>query len=134
MSNLIIQKPIDVEEEARVALSPYIAAYVRPLPDAYTLPHVELTATGGSTENTIDTPVLTLKARARTDAEAMNTLQTALGVLEAQASAQVGNLRHVTINSMASWGTDPVRKDLKLCTATVLVTCHREVKEISSIT
>lgn len=133
MSNINIQKPIDVEEEARVALSPYVAAYVRPLPENYTLPCVEITATGGGTKDTIDTPVLTLSARARTDAEALDTLQTALGVLEAQASAQVGNLRHITINSLAQWGNDPVRKDLKLCTATVLVTCHRAPKTIQSI-
>ena len=134
MSNINILQPIDVEEEARVALKDYVTAYVRPLPENYTLPCVLITATGGSTKDTIDTPVLTLSARGKTDAEALNTLQTALGVLEAQAEAQTGNLRHVTINSLAQWGTDPVRKDVKLCTATVLVTCHRAPKTIQSKT
>ena len=50
----------------------------------------------------------------------------ALGLLEAQASNQFGALRNVSINSLARWGNDPARPDLKLCTLTVLVTAHRE--------
>ena len=125
-----ILKPIDIEEETRLALKDYFKAYVRPLPKSYTLPNILITSTGGGTENTIDTFTVVIDARAETDAEAYDTLTTALGVLEAQAQAQTGALRHVAINSLARWGTDPARPDLKLCTATVLVTVHRERVDI----
>lgn len=125
-----ILRPCDIEDEIRRALAQYFAAYVRPLPKIYTLPNVLITATGGRTGNTIDTFSVSIDARAETDAEAYETLSNALGALEVMASEQVGALRNVTINSLARWGSDPVRPDLKLCTATVLVTCHREAHEL----
>ena len=125
-----ILRPIDIENEARQALSNYFTVYNRPLPANYTLPCLLITATGGTSNNEVDMFTLTLDARAETDAEAYELLTTALGVLEQQAKNQVGALRHLTINSLARWGSDPVRPDLKLCTATVLVTCHREAYEI----
>lgn len=121
-----ILKPIDIEDEIRLALTNYLSAYVRPLPKTYTLPNVLITASGGNSNNTVDTFTVSLDARAETDAEAYDTLTTAIGVLEKQAADQVGALRHVAVNSLGSWGTDPARPDLKLCTATVLVTAHRE--------
>lgn len=127
-----ILKPVDIENEVRLALKDYITAYVRPLPKDYTLPNVLITATGGRSTDTIDTYTVSLDARAESDAEAFDTLSNALGVLEAQSQSQVGALRHVTINSLARWGADPVRPDLKLCTATVLVTVHREAYEITN--
>lgn len=120
-----ILKPIDIEDEIRLALTNYLSVYVRPLPKNYTLPNVVITATGGNSNNTVDTFTVSLDARAETDAEAYDILTTAIGVLEKQAADQVGALRHVAVNSLASWGTDPKRPDLKLCTATVLVTAHR---------
>ena len=125
-----ILKPVDIENEIRLALSDYFTAYVRPLPASYTLPNVLITANGGTTGNTIDSFTVTIDARAETDAEAFDTLSDALGVLEAQAQNQVGALRNVIINSLARWGTDPVRPDLKLCSATVIVTTHRSAHEI----
>lgn len=126
-----ILKPVDIEDEIRLALTDYLTTYVRPLPASYSLPNVLITASGGQTSDTIDTFTVTIDARAETDAEAFDTLSTALGALEAQANNQVGALRHVTINSLARWGADPVRPDLKLCTATVLVTVHRQACEIA---
>ena len=125
-----ILKPVDIEEEIRLALKDYLTAYARPLPKSYTLPNILITATGGTSRNTVDTFTVTLDARAETDAEAYDLLTTALGVLEAQAASQVGALRHAIINSLARWGTDPVRPDLKLCTATVLVTAHRALTSV----
>lgn len=127
-----ILKPVDIENEIRLALKDYLTAYARPLPKTYTLPNVLITATGGRSTDTIDTFTVSLDARAETDADAFDTLGTALGVLEKQAQNQIGALRHVTINSLARWGADPVRPDLKLCTATVLVTVHREACEITN--
>lgn len=121
-----ILKPVDIEEEIRTALKNFITIYVRPLPEDYSLPNVLITATGGSSKDTIDTFTVSIDARAETDAEAYDTLSTALGLLEEQAKKQHGALRNVMINSLARWGNDPVRPDLKLCTATVLVTAHRE--------
>lgn len=126
-----ILKPIDIENEVRLALKDYLTAYVRPLPEKFALPSVLITATGGSSSDTIDTFVVSLDARAETDAEAFDTLGTALGVLEAQTQQQFGALRHVAVNSLASWGVDPVRPDLKLCTATVIVTVHRQALTIT---
>ena len=124
-----ILRPIDIEAEARLALKDYFTTYVRPLPANYTLPCLLITATGGTSSNEVDTFTLTLDARADTDAEAYELLTTALGALEKQAQTNVGALRHLSLNSLARWGSDPVRPDLKLCTATVLVTCHREAYE-----
>lgn len=129
-----ILKPEDIEEQIRLALAEYLTVYVRPLPANYALPNILVMANGGRTTNTIDTFTVTLNARAETDAEALDYLNDALGVLAEQAAEQAGAIRNVTINSLASWGTDPVRPDLKLCTATVLVTAHRAIKTINKKT
>ena len=121
-----ILRPVDIEDQIRLAMKDYLTVYVRPLPDNFTTPCILVTATGGSSENTIDTFTVVLDARAKTDAEAFSLIRTAQGLLEAQACNQFGALRNVSINSQASWSTDPVRPDLKLCTALVLITAHRE--------
>ena len=126
-----ILRPCDIENEIRLALAEYFTVYVRPLPVNFPTPSLLITATGGTTANTIDTYTVSIDARAETDAEAFELLSNALGVLEVQAQNQVGALRNAIINSLARWGADPVRPDLKLCTATVLVTAHREAYEIS---
>lgn len=126
-----IKRPVDVENEIRLALTDYFETYNRPLPAHYSLPCLLISCTGGTTRHEVDTFTVVLDARAETDAAAYNLLSDALGVLEEQAKRQVGALRNVIINSLARWGSDPVRPDLKLCTATVLVTCHRETATIS---
>ena len=125
-----ILRPVDIEDEIRKALSEYITAYVRPLPENFSTPCILITATGGNTSDTIDTFAVVLDARADTDEESMSLIRTALGLLEAQACSQFGALRNVTPNSLIRWGNDPARPDLKLCTTTVLVTAHRESFEI----
>ena len=121
-----ILRPYDIENEIRLALKDHFEVYCRPLPKTYTLPNVLITATGGSTGNTIDTFTVRIDVRGETDASAFETMRNVLGVLDARTASQFGALRNITINSLASWGNDPVRPDLKLCTATVLVTAHRE--------
>lgn len=132
--SITILKPEDIEDQVRKALADYLTVYVRPLPKNFTVPCITATAAGGRTENTIDTFTVSVDARAKSDAEAMDYLTDALGILEAQAAAQYGPIRNVIINSLASWGVDPVRPDLKLCTATVLVIAHRATKEINKKT
>lgn len=132
MSTLNILMPCDIEDEIRLALKDYLTVYVRPLPDNFTLPSLLIRATGGRSENTIDTFQVVIDARAKTDAEASELIRKALGVLEAQTASQTGALRNITVNSMANWGSDPVRPDLKLCTMTVLVTAHRSSLTINN--
>lgn len=129
-----ILKPVDIEEELRLALKNYLTVYVRPLPEKFTVPCVLIAATGGSTAETIDTFTVSVDARAKLPADAYDMLSNALGIIEESAREQVGAIRNVTINSLARWGNDPVRPDLQLCTATVLVTAHREPFEITQKT
>ena len=121
-----ILRPVDIEDEIRKAMTDYLTVYVRPLPANFATPSILVTATGGSSVNEIDTFTVVLDSRAETDAEAYDLIRTAQGLLEAQACSQFGALRHVSINSLARWGNDPVRPDLKLCTLTCLVTAHKE--------
>lgn len=127
-----ILRPADIENEIRTALSEYFTTYVRPLPANFSVPSLLIAEAGGNTKSTIDTFTVRIDARAETDAEACDLLRTALGALEEIAQQQTGKLRNVSINSLASWGNDPARPDLKLCTATVLVTAHREACEIQN--
>jgi hypothetical protein len=60
----------------------------------------------------------------------MDTLNTAVGILKAVAAEQTTALRHVTINSSGSWGTDPVRPDLAMCSARVTVSAHQIEMEV----
>lgn len=129
--NILI--PIDIEDEVRLALKPYFNSVVAgDLPPKYDLPNLRIRQTGGGTANTIDKFNVTIDARANTDVEAYDLIRKAQGVLEEQCKAQFGALRFVEINSLAQWGNDPVRPDLKLCTLTVTITAHRESFEIES--
>lgn len=125
-----ILKPVDIENEVRLALKDYFEAYCRPLPATYGLPNVLVEQTGGDTENQIDTFQVRLSVRAETDPESNDVMREVLGVLQTRCEEQFGALRHMSLNSQASWSTDPVRPDLKLCTALVLITTHRETVTI----
>lgn len=132
MSSIDILRPCDIEDEIRKTLTDYLTVYVRPLPENFQTPSILVTATGGNSQKTIDTFMVVLDSRAETDAEADELLRNALGILEAQTANQFGALRNITINSLANWGSDPVRPDLKLRTMSVLVTAHRESLTINS--
>lgn len=125
-----IKRSIDIENEIRVGLSDYLTAYCRPLPAEYTLPNILITQVGGSDANDIDTFDVVLDARAETEAAASETLRTAIGVLKAVAKNQTTAIRFVEINTSGSWGTDPVRPDLALCTARIRVVAHLENLEV----
>lgn len=127
---MIINKSIDIEEEIRSALSEYQTAYCRPLPAEYTLPHILITQVGGQTAQTIDTFYVVLDSRAETEAAALDYLNTAIGILKQVAKEQATAIRHVTVNSSGSWGNDPVRPDLAMCSARLDVVAHQTIKEI----
>ena len=127
---MIINKSIDIEEEIRSALSEYQTAYCRPLPAEYVLPNILITQVGGQTAQTIDTFYVVLDSRAETEAAALDYLNTAIGILKQVAKEQTTAIRHVTVNSSGSWGNDPVRPDLAMCSARLDVVAHQTIKEI----
>ena len=127
---MIINRSIDVEDEVRQALSGHIKAYCRPLPKDFTVPSILVQQVGGTDANTIDSFEVVLDARAETDAEANETLRNAIGILKAVAANQTTALRHVSVNSSGSWGNDPVRPDLAMCSARIRVIAHEERTEV----
>lgn len=129
---MIITKSIDIEDEIRRALGAYMTTYVRPLPADYRLPHILITQVGGTESQTIDTFAVVLDSRAKTEAEALDYLNTAIGVLKQVAKEQESELRYVAVNSSGSWGNDPVRPDLAMCSARLEVVAHQKKTEILS--
>ena len=129
--NILI--PIDIEDEVKMALAVYLPNVVAgDLPLNFPTPILRVRQTGGGTANTIDNFNVSIDARATTDKATLDLIRKAQGVLEAQCKAQYGLLRHVVINSLAQWGSDPVRPDLKLCTLSATITAHRESLNIES--
>lgn len=127
---MTINRSIDIEEEVRTALLPYQTAYCRPLPAEYNLPNILITQVGGTQTDTIDTFEVVLDSRAETEADALGYLNTAVAILIQTAKEQTTALRHVTINTSGSWGADPVRPDLAMCSARITATAHRQIVEV----
>ena len=127
---MIINKSIDIEEEIRTALAPYLTAYCRPLPAEYSLPNILVTQVGGTDTDRIDTAEVVLDSRAETEAEAVDCLNTAKAILIQTAKEQTTALRHVVVNTSGSWGNDPVRPDLAMCSARLSVTAHQQIVEV----
>lgn len=127
---MIIQKSIDIENEIRTALSQYVTAYCRPLPAEYDLPHILITQVGGSDSQTIDTFAVVLDSRAESEAAALEYLNRAIGIVRQVAKEQTTAMRYVTVNSSGSWGVDPVRPDLSMCSARLEVVAHQITEEV----
>ena len=127
---MIIHKSVDIEDETRKALSGHMTAYCRPLPAEYELPNILITQVGGTDSNKIDTFSVVLDSRAKTEAEAIDYLNTAVAVLTAEAKEQSTAIRYVTVNSSGSWGQDPARPDLAMCSARVEVVAHKKKSEV----
>lgn len=120
----------DIENEILHALEDYQTAYCRPLPADYKLPHILITQVGGTTSQTIDTFEVVIDSRAEVEAEALEYLNKAIGILKAVAKRQTTALRHIVVNSSGSWGSDPVRPDLAMCSARLSVTAHQDNMEV----
>lgn len=127
---MIINKSIDIEDEIRQALAPYQSIYCRPLPEDYELPNLLVTQVGGTDASTIDSFEVVLDARARLEANAVSYLNTAIGLLKVIAKEQTSAIRHITVNSSGSWGVDPVRPDLCMCSARLTVVAHQVTMEV----
>lgn len=131
---MIIKRPIDIENVVREALSPHLTAFCRPLPASYSLPNILITAVGGRNDadwrgtDVIDTFTVNLTARGNTEADALDCLRTAIGILQA---TQGRPLARVQLNSQYSWGSDPVRPDLAMCGATLLISARPETIDIT---
>lgn len=126
-----IKRMIDIEEEVRIALTNYMTVYVRPLPKDFTVPSILITAVGGSEANgLIDGFDVTLDSRAEDEYTAQLNLRNAIGILQKVAEGQTTALRFVRLNTLTSWGKDPVRPELAMCTARVRIVAHKEIVEV----
>ena len=121
-----ILRSIDIENVIRLALTDYFQIYCRPLPEKFTVPSLEVSKVGGTDKSTIDTFDVVLDSRAKSEAEADEQLRTAVGALKQLAKEQTTPLRHVEVNTSGSWGTDPVRPDLAMCSARLRIVAHQE--------
>lgn len=126
-----INRSIDIEYVIQSALDGYIKTYCRPLPKNYRLPNVLVTQVGGSDNNNIDSFEVVLDSRAKTEEAASLTLRNAIGTLKQIAAEQSTAIRYVTVNTNGSWGQDPVRPDLAMCSARIRVTAHQENVEVN---
>lgn len=126
MANITFNRSIDIENTVRLALNGLFTIYCRPLPKSLALPCLEVQQVGGTDANTIDTFEIVLDARAKDEATANELLRNAVGVLKEVAKLQTSAIRSVTVNSSGSWGSDPVRPDLAMCSARLRVVAHQE--------
>lgn len=127
-----IERSIDIEDEVRIALSPYFSIYCRPLPENFELPSLLVTQTGGYDENRIDNFNITIDSRAETEAEALDLLLDATATLKEVARMQFTKIRFVSVNSCGSWGKDPVRPNLSMASAQLTVYTHKVTKNINN--
>lgn len=125
-----IQRSIDIEDEIRQVLTTHLTAYCRPLPKDFTVPCVLVSQVGGSDRNQVDTFEVVLDSRATEEADALLTLRNAVGILRQAAKSQTSAIRSITVNSSGSWGSDPVRPDLSMCSARVRLVAHLETANI----
>lgn len=125
-----ILRSIDIEDEVRKALNGHVQVYCRPLPKSPVFPCILVSKVGGSDSDKIDTFEVVLDSRAKEEADADELLRNAIGILRAVAENQTTALRYVTVNSSGSWGSDPVRPDLAMCSARLSITAHLEKTEV----
>lgn len=128
-----IKRSIDVEDAVREIISAAgITAYCRPLPEGFSMPSVLVQSTGGTAEESwsgleiMDTFTIVLDSRAETESNALLTLRNAIGVLKAAAARQSSAVRYVALNTQYSWGADPVRPDIAMCSANLSIRAHSE--------
>lgn len=127
---MVINKSVDIEDVIRAALTPYMTAYCRPLPADYSLPNILITQVGGTDSQKIDTFAVVLDSRAESEADAIGYLNRAIGIVRQVAKEQTTAMRYVTVNSSGSWGHDPVRPDLAMCSARIEVVAHQITEEV----
>lgn len=121
-----IQTSVDIEYEVQKILDTYMTAYCRPLPADFETPCILVTKVGGSDVDTIDSAEIVLDSRASRESQAVELLNKAIGVLRKISRESTTPVRHIRVTSSGSWGVDPVRPDLAMCSARLSVTAHLE--------
>lgn len=121
-----IQTSVDIEYEVQKILDAYMTAYCRPLPADFETPCILVTKVGGSDVDTIDSSEIVLDSRASRESQAVELLNKAIGVLRKISRESTTPVRHIRVTSSGSWGVDPVRPDLAMCSARLSVTAHLE--------
>lgn len=121
-----IQTSVDIEYEVQKILDTYMTAYCRPLPVDFETPCILVTKVGGSDVDTIDSAEIVLDSRASRESQAVELLNKAIGVLRKISRESTTPVRHIRVTSSGSWGVDPVRPDLAMCSARLSVTAHLE--------
>lgn len=121
-----IQTSVDIEYEVQKILDAYMTAYCRPLPADFEMPCILVTKVGGSDVDTIDSSEIVLDSRASRESQAVELLNKAIGVLRKISRESTTPVRHIRVTSSGSWGVDPVRPDLAMCSARLSVTAHLE--------
>lgn len=131
---MIVERSIDIEDEIWKALKDYFNITTRPLPKEITKPLLLVTTVGGSEiEKAVNAYEVVLDARAATEEEAINLLLDAVATLDQIAKNQNTPIAYVVNTSSASWGKDPVRDDLALCSARMTVYAHKTTKNIEPL-
>lgn len=121
-----IQTSVDIEYEVQKILAPFLTVYCRPLPADFTTPCILVTQVGGSDRDTIDNFQIVLDSRAQRASQAIALLNKAVGILRKVSRESTTPVRHIQVTSSGSWGVDPVRPDIAMCSARVSVTAHLE--------
>ena len=123
-----MKRSVDIEYKIQKVLNKHITTYCRPLPKEYALPNILVVRVGG-TELTdwsgighLDHFTVVLQCQAEDDGTAQETLSTAIAILK-----NSDTFRDVVNNTdLGSWGSDPVRPDLSLFSATLIVSASLE--------
>ena len=125
-----IQTSVDIEYEIQKILASYMTVYCRPLPANFSMPCILVTKVGGSDWDTIDNAEIVLDSRAERESQAVVLLNKAVGVLRKVSRESTTPVRHIQVTSSGSWGVDPARPDIAMCSARLSVTAHLETTTI----
>lgn len=125
-----IQTSVDFEYEVQKILETYMTAYCRPLPANFTTPCILVTKVGGSDRDTVDSAEIVLDSRAPRESQAVELLNKAVGILRKISRESTTPIKHIQVTSSGSWGVDPVRPEIAMCSARMSVTAHLETTNI----
>lgn len=130
---MLIEESIDIEDAVRLAIQPYLSAtvYTHKMPANLSLPCVRVMRTGGTRKDGVDTHMVAIQYRAKTDAQAERLANEANAVLEAITRQGNTPLRSCELITHGSWGADPSRPDLSMRQAAFSIATHVIAKEVT---
>lgn len=124
--SITFKRSVDIEDVVRGALAPYMTAYCLPIPKHIDLPSIAVNQVGGSNENTIDQFDVVLDARAVNEAEALELMRNAIGIIKKIASDQTTPMHFCKENTKPATIEDPVRPDIAMYRARLTISAHEE--------